>query len=76
MSDNIDSKLVQSAMKIALLHRRPEEGLLHHSNNKVQCAATDFQDLLDDNKVICNISRKGNSKVTLYIPLYNSSEPG
>jgi putative transposase len=60
MSDNIDSKLVQSAMKMAILHRDPDKGLIHHSDRGVQYAAQDFQDLLDDNKIICSMSRKGN----------------
>lgn len=60
MSDNIDSKLVQSAMKMAILHREPDKGLIHHSDRGIQYAAQDFQDLLDDNKIICSMSRKGN----------------
>jgi transposase InsO family protein len=60
MSENIDSKLVQSAMKMALLHRNPDKGLIHHSDRGVQYAAEDFQDLLNDNKVVCSMSRKGN----------------
>jgi transposase InsO family protein len=60
MSENIDSKLVQSAMKMALLHRDPDEGLIHHSDRGVQYAAEDFQDLLEINKVVCSMSRKGN----------------
>jgi transposase InsO family protein len=60
MSENIDSKLVQSAMNMAILHRDPDKGLIHHSDRGVQYAAQDFQDLLDDNKVVCSMSRKGN----------------
>ena len=60
MSDSIDSELVQSAMRMALLHRRPEAGLIHHSDRGVQYAAEEFQRLLDDNKVVCSMSRKGN----------------
>jgi putative transposase len=45
MSENIDSALVQSAMNMALLHRRPGDGLIHHSDRGVQYAAGDFQDL-------------------------------
>ena len=60
MSENIDSALVQSAMNITLPHRRPGDGLIHHSDRGVQYAAGDFQDLLDDNNVICSMSRKGN----------------
>ena len=60
MSENIDSALVQSAMKMALLHRRPGDGLIHHSDRGVQYAAGGFQDLLEDNNVVCSMSRKGN----------------
>jgi putative transposase len=60
MSENIDSVLVQSAMKMALLQRRPGDGLLHHSDRGVQYASGDFQDLLKDNNVVCSMSRKGN----------------
>jgi putative transposase len=60
MSGNIDSKLVQSAMKMAILHRDPGKGLIHHSDRGVQYAAGDFQDLLDENKIVCSMSRKGN----------------
>ena len=60
MSENIDSKLVQSAMKMALQHRRPETGLIHHSDRGIQYASENFQDLLDDNNIVCSTSRKGN----------------
>jgi len=60
MSENIDSKLVQSAMKMAILHRNPDKGLIHHSDRGVQYASDDFQDLLNGNNVICSMSRKGN----------------
>ncbi len=60
MSDTIDSELVQSAMRQALADRRPDVGLIHHSDRGVQYASGDFQKLLDDNKAICSMSRKGN----------------
>jgi len=60
MSKNIDSALVQSAMKMAILHRNPCKGLIHHSDRGVQYVSQDFQDLLDDNDFICSMSRKGN----------------
>ena len=52
MSDSIDSMLVQDALRMAMLHRRPDAGLLHHSDRGVQYAAEGFQDLLNTNKVI------------------------
>ena len=60
MGNTIDSVLVQSAMKMALTDRRPNSGLIHHSDRGVQYASGDFQDLLEDNKAICSMSRKGN----------------
>jgi len=60
MSDIIDSVLVQDAMKMALLHRRLCEGLIHHSDRGVQYAANDFQDLLEANNITPSMSRKGN----------------
>lgn len=60
MSENIDSALVQSAMKMAILHRNPDTGLIHHSDRGVQYASEGFQDLLSNNKVVCSMSRKGN----------------
>ena len=60
MSKNIDCQLVKNAMKMAILHRNPDKGLIHHSDRGVQYAAQDFQDLLYDNDFICSMSRKGN----------------
>jgi putative transposase len=36
MNDVIDSALVQTAMKMALLHRRPGKGLIHHGDRMQQ----------------------------------------
>lgn len=33
MSDNIDSSLVQSAMRMSLQYRRPNRGLIRHSDH-------------------------------------------
>ena len=59
-SKNIDSELVQRATKMAILHRNPNKGVIHHSDRGVQYAAEDFQDLLYENDFICSMSRKGN----------------
>jgi len=59
MSKHIDSQLVQSAMHMAILNRKPAKGLIHHSDRGVQYAAGDFQDLLDQNEITCSMSRKG-----------------
>ena len=60
MSEHINSALVTSAMTMAISQRRPQAGLLHHSDRGSQYASEAFQDLLDDNRIICSMSRKGN----------------
>jgi transposase InsO family protein len=59
MNKHIDSALVISAMNMALSQRRPETDLLHHSDRGSQYASDAFQDLLDNNGVVCSMSRKG-----------------
>lgn len=60
MSADIDAGLVCDALRMALLQRRPDEGLMHHSDRGVQYTAGDFAKLLDEHKIICSMSRKGN----------------
>lgn len=60
ISNNIDSALVISATNIALSQRRPKANLLHHSDRGSQYASELFQNVLDDNRIICSMSRKGN----------------
>ena len=59
MSDRIDAALVVSALDMALTHRRPGSGLLHHSDRGSQYASDAFQQLVDDHKIICSMSGKG-----------------
>ena len=60
MSRNIDSVLVCDALRMALLQRQPGLGLIHHSDRGVQYTAGDFVKLLDEHKISCSMSRKGN----------------
>jgi transposase InsO family protein len=60
MSETIKSDLVCDALKMALQQRRPEAGLLFHSDRGVQYAAEEYQSILSRNKVVCSMSRKGN----------------
>ena len=54
------AKLVCDALKMALWQRRPEPGLIHHSDRGSQYASNVFRKLLKDNKIIGSMSRKGN----------------
>lgn len=60
MADHMQSELVSDALAMALEHRRPARGLLHHSDRGVQYASDAYQDLLTDHGVECSMSQKGN----------------
>lgn len=60
MSEHIDTALVTSAMRMAVSQRKPQAGLLHHSDRGCQYASEEFRDLLSDHGIICSMSRKGN----------------
>jgi len=59
MQETAGSSLVIDAIKMALSHRRPESGLLHHSDRGIQYAAGDFRRLLKSRRIECSMSRKG-----------------
>jgi transposase InsO family protein len=52
--------LVQQALTMALHHRTPKAGLLHHSDRGSQYAATAYQQLLTTHGMISSMSRRGN----------------
>jgi putative transposase len=59
MSRHIDGKLTLDALDSALFHRRPEAGLIAHSDRGTQYAATEYQERLQQHGLICSMSRKG-----------------
>jgi transposase InsO family protein len=60
MDKTMERRLVMNALRMALLARKPQHGLLHHSDRGSQYASYDYQKLLGDNKITCSMSRKGN----------------
>ena len=56
----LDRSLSLSALLMALRHRRPQHGLLHHSDRGVQYACGDYADLLKAHGIAASMSRKGN----------------
>ena len=60
MSERIDTELVSQALNMAIRHRQPAPGLLHHSDRGVQYASEAFQDILTRCGIACSMSRKGN----------------
>lgn len=57
---SLHATLVENALGMALARRKPEAGLLHHSDRGSQYAAADFQRLLAVHDITCSMSRKGN----------------
>ena len=62
MSESLEAKLVLDALAMALEHRQPSDGLLHHSDRGSQYASDAFQTLLGKHQIVCSMSRKGNCR--------------
>ena len=60
MSNRMTRQLVIGALEMAIEARRPEAGLLHHSDRGSQYASADYRKLLEENGCTCSMSRKGN----------------
>ena len=60
MGSSLTSELVCSAFKMAVTHRQPPVGLLHHSDRGSQYAAQVYQDLLSQHHCQVSMSRTGN----------------
>jgi transposase InsO family protein len=59
-SDSLAADLTCQALRAALLQRKPQRGLLHHSDRGVQYACDDYQQLLASRGLAVSMSRKGN----------------
>lgn len=60
MSEQMPVDLVADALTMALRRRRPDAGLIHHSDRGVQYACAIYQDLLSEHGIVCSMSRVGN----------------
>jgi len=59
-ADHLRADLTCQALAMALVHRQPPQGLLHHSDRGVQYACDDYQALLQQHGFQCSMSRTGN----------------
>jgi transposase InsO family protein len=59
MSRRINRHLVVNALNMALGHRRPDGGLIHHSDRGAQYLSDDFQTLLKAHGILCSVSDTG-----------------
>lgn len=60
MAPSMPAKLVCDALNMAVQQRRPEAGLIVHSDRGSQYASAQYQALLGRQGFICSMSRKGN----------------
>ena len=59
MDSRMQASLVNDALNMAIWKRRPDKGLLVHSDRGSQYASTSFQELLKQHNFRCSMSRKG-----------------
>jgi transposase InsO family protein len=59
-ADHLRAELPAEALRMALAHRRPSGGLLHHSDRGSQYAGDAYQALLAEHAIEPSMSRKGN----------------
>ena len=59
MENSLGAELALAALRMALAERRPEAGLVHHSDRGVQYACTAYQELLATYGLEASMSRKG-----------------
>lgn len=56
----LTTALARAALQMALHHRRPQAGLLHHSDRGGQYASADYRALLATHGLVASMSRTGN----------------
>jgi transposase InsO family protein len=60
MGLHADEKLVQAALSMAVGHRRPSCGLIHHSDQGSQYSSSAYQQRLKELGIVSSMSRRGN----------------
>jgi len=56
----LEAELALSALRMALLERKPQPGLVHHSDRGVQYASQSYTELLKQHQAEISMSRRGN----------------
>jgi transposase InsO family protein len=59
MAEDLKTPLAADALRMALAHRQPAEGLLHHSDQGVQYASDEYQQLLRGHQLRPSMSGNG-----------------
>ncbi len=58
-SQTIDCNLALAALEMAIQERKPEPGLVHHSDRGSTYTADAYRQALRDGAIVCSMSRKG-----------------
>jgi transposase InsO family protein len=56
----LEAELAVTALRMALIERRPPPGLVHHSDRGVQYASQGYTEILKQHQAAVSMSRKGN----------------
>jgi hypothetical protein len=59
MDSTMHASLVKNALRMAIVHRQPQAGLLHHSDRGSQYAGLTYQSLLSEQQMVVSMSRTG-----------------
>jgi putative transposase len=73
LSEVNDRHLTVKALDMAIRRRRPDVGLLHHSDQGSTYASEDYQDVLEQCGIICSMSRRGNCLDNAAMESWNST---
>jgi transposase InsO family protein len=60
MADHLRTELPLAALRMALAAKKPEPGLIHHSDRGVQYASEDYRKVVRSAGLLASMSRKGN----------------
>lgn len=60
LSEHNDERLAQAALRRALLLRRPQPGLIHHTDRGSPYASTGYREILSAHGIVASMSRRGN----------------
>jgi len=60
LSRSLEAELAMAALRMALAERKPQPGLVHHSDRGVQYACAQYTEILKQHQIRISMSRKGN----------------
>ena len=73
LEERMTTELATKALDAAYTTKKPEPGLIHHSDRGSQYASKDYRNKLEKYKMVCSMSRKGNCYDNACIESYHSA---